>query len=118
VYLPNGAKVPSALLASQTSSAQQVYACTRLLAGLAGQDTQAQPLVDWLRREWLTNTPAWSDMYDVLAAMPASVLDKPIILLDDYSNVIGLDSMRSLLQRFPKFAGKTPAELAVINQAQ
>jgi hypothetical protein len=50
--------------------------------------------------------------------MPASVLDKPIILLDDYSNVIGLDSMRSLLQRFPKFAGKTPAELAVINQAQ
>lgn len=118
VYLPNGAKVPSALLQSQASSAQQVYACTRLLAGLDGQDTQAQPMVDWLRREWLTNTPAWSDVYDALAAMPASVLDKPIILLDDGSNVVGLDSMRSLLQRFPKFAGKTPTELAAINQAQ
>lgn len=118
MYLPNGAKVPSALLQSQASSAQQVYACTRLLAGLGGQDTQAQPMVDWLRREWLTNTPAWSDVYDALAAMPASVLDKPIILLDDGSNVVGLDSMRSLLQRFPKFAGKTPAELAAINEAQ
>ena len=118
VYLPNGAKVPSAILQSQASSAQQVYACTRLLAGLAGQDTQAQPLVDWLRREWLTNTSSWSDVYDYLSALPASVLDKSIILLDDYSNVIGLDSMRALLQRYPKFAGKTPAELALINQAQ
>ncbi|MDD2818526.1 MAG: hypothetical protein PHN51_06985 [Candidatus Nanopelagicales bacterium] len=118
VYLPNGAKVPSAILQSQASTPQQVYSCTRILAGLAGQDTHAQPLVDWLRREWLTNTPAWSDVYDGLSAMPASALDKPIILLDDYSNVIGLDSMRSLLQRYPKFAGKTPEELAVINQNQ
>lgn len=109
VYLPQGAKVPSALLASQLSDAQRVYSCTRLLSGLAGVDTEAQPLVDWLRREWLTNTPAWSDSYDSLAAMPASVLDKPMILLDDGSNVIGLDTMRSLLMRFPRDAGKTPA---------
>ena len=109
VYLPQEAKVPSALLASQLSDAQRVYSCTRLLSGLAGVDTEAQPLVDWLRREWLTNTPAWSDSYDSLAAMPASVLDKPMILLDDGSNVIGLDTMRSLLMRFPRDAGKTPA---------
>ena len=115
VYLPNGAKVPSALLVSQASDAQRVYSCTRLLAGLAGADTTGQPLVDWLRREWLTNTGAWSDVYDSLAAMPDSVLDKPLILLNDTSDVVGLDSMRSLLQRYGKFAAKTPAELAVIN---
>ena len=108
VYLPQTAKVPSAILASQLSDPQRVYSCTRLLAGLAGQDSQAQPLVDWLRREWFTNTPAWSDVYDGLAAMPASVLDKPIILLDDGSNVIGLETVRALLERFPKDAGKTP----------
>jgi len=108
VYLPQGAKVPSAILASQLSDPQRVYSCTRLLSGLAGVDSEAQPLVDWLRREWLTNTPAWSDSYDTLAAMPSSVLDKPMILLDDGSNVIGLDTMRSLLLRFPRDAGKTP----------
>jgi len=118
VYLPQGAKVPSALLASQLSDAQRVYSCTRLLAGLAGVDSAAQPLVDWLRREWLTNTPAWAESYDSLASMPPEVLDKPMILLDDGSNVIGLDTMRSLLARFPKFAGKTPAELAAINVQQ
>jgi len=118
VYMPNGAKVPSALLVSQASDAQRVYSCTRILSGLAGADTTGQPLVDWLRREWLTNTGAWSDVYDGLAAMPDSVLDKPMILLNDTSDVIGLDSMRSLLQRYPKFAGKTPEELAVINGAK
>ncbi|CAB4912664.1 MAG: hypothetical protein F2923_08340 [Actinobacteria bacterium] len=116
VFLPQGAMVPSALLpASGNSDAQRVYSCTRLLAGLAGQDTQAQPLVDWLRREWLTNTPAWSDVYDGLAAMPASVLNKPMILLDEYSNVIGYETLGALLSKYPKFAGKTPDELALIN---
>lgn len=113
VYLPQSAKVPSALLASQLSDAQRVYSCTRLLSGLAGVDSEAQPLVDWLRREWLTNTPAWSDSYDALASMPDSVLDKPIILLDDGSNVIGLDTMRSLLARFPRAAGIVTAPAAV-----
>jgi hypothetical protein len=47
--------------------------------------------------------------------MPDSVLDKPLILLNDTSEVVGLDSMRSLLQRYGKFAAKTPEELAVIN---
>lgn len=115
VYLPQDAKVPSALLASQLSDAQRVYSCTRLLAGLAGVDSQAQPLVDWLRREWLTNTPAWSDVYDGLTALPDSVLDKPMILLDDGSNVIGLETMRALLERFPKDAGETPAVTPVVS---
>ena len=101
VYLPQGAKAPSAILDSQLSDAQRVYNCTRLLAGLAGEDTGAQPLVDWLRREWLTNQRAWEGVYGYLAGMPDDVLDRPVILLDDGSNVSGLESMRSLLARFP-----------------
>lgn len=101
VYLPQGAKAPSAILDSKLSDAQRVYSCTRLLAGLAGEDVGAQPMVDWLRREWLNNERAWEGVYGYLAAMPDSVLDRPVILLDDGSNVIGLESMRSLLARFP-----------------
>lgn len=106
VYLPAGALAPSALLASQLSDAQRVYNCSRLIAGLAGADTTAQPIVDWLRREWLTNTPAWSNEYPNLSGMPDAVLDKQVILLDDGSNVIGLETMRSLLDRFPVTVGQ------------
>jgi hypothetical protein len=101
VYLPQGAKEPSALLVSQLSDAQRVYACTRILAGLSGQDQQAQPLVDWLRREWLGNKGAWSDVHGYLEAMPDAVKDKQMIILDDGSNVIGLDTVRYLLERYP-----------------
>ena len=108
VYLPQGAKVPSAILASALSDPQRVYSCTRLLAGLAGEDYEALALVEWLRREWLSNTPAWSPVYDALAGMPDSVQDRPVILLDDGSNVIGVESVRSLLARFPQSAGDAP----------
>ena len=108
VYLPAGAKAPSGLLDSQLSDAQRVYSCTRLLAGLAGEDEGAQPMVDWLRREWLTNQRAWENVYGYLSDMPDSVLDRPVILLDDGSNVIGLESMRSLLSRFPDDAWSRP----------
>lgn len=101
VYLPAGAKAPSGLLDSQLSDPQRVYSCTRLLAGLAGEDEGAQPMVDWLRREWLTNQRAWENVYRYLSGMPDSTLDRPVILLDDGSNVIGFESMRSLLSRFP-----------------
>ena len=104
VYLPQGAGAPSALTPTRISDPQRVYSCTRLLAGLAASDTGAQPIVDWLRREWFTNTEAWSDVYDSLAGMPADVLAKPVILLDEGSNVIGLDSMAALLQRYPRTA--------------
>ncbi|MHB1164262.1 MAG: hypothetical protein ACYC3K_03380 [Candidatus Nanopelagicales bacterium] len=100
VYLPPGAIAPSAL--TDVPDPQRAYACTRLLAGLAGADSTAQPLVDWLRREWLTNTPAWTDVYDGLAAMPQSVRSRPLILMDEASNVIGLQSIDSLLDQYSK----------------
>lgn len=104
VYLPAGAKAPSAILESRLSDPQRVYACSRLLAGLSSKDAEAQPIVDWLRREWLTNERAWEGNYGYLRDMPDAVLDKPVILLDDGSNVIGLETMRSLLGRFPATA--------------
>jgi hypothetical protein len=100
VYLPNGASAPSALVPSGLSDAQRVYACTRQLAGLSGVDTDAQPIVDWLRREWYTNTPAWEPAYAVLTQLPDFVLDRPVILLDEGSNVIGLEPLRALLERY------------------
>lgn len=102
VYLPEGSEYPTAIVPSGLSDAQRVYNCTRQLSGLAGADNDAQPLVDWIRREWYSNTPAWTDVYDSLAAMPPGVLAKPVILLDDGSNVKGLETVGSLLQRFPK----------------
>jgi hypothetical protein len=107
VYLPQGAAAPSAILDSQLSDPQRVYACTRLLAGLAASDTGAQPLVDWLRREWLTNTRQWADVHGYLSQMPESVRQKPMILLDDGSNVIGLETVDSLLARYPASAGES-----------
>lgn len=112
VYLPKNAKAPTALTPDRISDPQRVYACTRQLAGLSASDAGAQPIVDWLRREWFTNTPAWSDVYDGLAAMPTEVLNKPIILLDEGSNVIGLDSMAALLERFPKSPATSSATAA------
>lgn len=106
VYLPPGAKEPSAIVPSGLSDPQRVYSCTRQLAGLSGADTTAQPLVDWLRREWFTNTPAWSDVYDGLSTMSPDVLAKPVILLDEGSNIVGLASVAELLQRYPKTAGQ------------
>ena len=100
VYLPNGATAPSAIVPSGLSDAQRVYACTRQLAGLSGVDTYAQPIVDWLRREWYTNTPAWEPVYAGLTQLPDFVLDRPVILLDEGSNVIGLEPLRTLLERY------------------
>lgn len=101
VYLPAEASAPSAILDSQLSDPQRVYSCSRLLGGLTGTELESEPLVSWLRREWLTNTRAWSDVYGYLSDMSDDVLDRPVILLDDGSNVVGLDSFRSLLGRFP-----------------
>lgn len=110
IYLPPGAIAPSAL--TDLPDPQRAYACTRLLAGLAGADSTAQPLVDWLRREWLTNTPAWTDVYDGLAAMPQSVRSQPLILMDEASNVIGLQSIDSLLDQYSKARVQAAKEAA------
>jgi hypothetical protein len=101
-YLPQGAEVPSVLV-----DGQRAYSCTRLLVGLSGMDSSnaGQPLVDWARREWLTNTPAWLDAYPSLLTMPDSVRAKQLILLDVNNRVVGLESVQSLMDKYkPQWA--------------
>jgi hypothetical protein len=93
-FLPQGATAPSALPDGQTA-----YACTRLLSGLSGMDSTGQPVVDWLRREWLTNTPAWTDVYPGFLDLSPEVLGKRLILLDVGNNVVGLDTIQSFMDR-------------------
>lgn len=107
VYLPVGGDGPTALPNGQIS-----YSCTRILAGLSGADTSAQPLVDWSRREWLNNQKAWAAAWPDLVLMPESVRDKQMILLDEFNNVIGLESVNAMLDRYrPEWAlGKPLSE--------
>ena len=104
VFLPPGATAPSAI--TDLPDPQHAYSCTRILAGLSGLDEAAQPVVDWLRREWLTNTPSWSTVHGYLDAMPDAVKSKPVILLDKGSNVIGIEPLASLLARYPVTPGQ------------
>jgi hypothetical protein len=84
---------------------QLTYSCTRLLVGLAGKDTQAQPLVDWERREWLNNTEAWYDEYPNLINMPEDVRSRQLILMNVLNEVTGLDNIQGFLDRFkPEWA--------------
>ena len=94
-FFPPGQHGPSALPNGQTA-----YSCTRILSGLAGSDTTAQALVDWQRREWLTNTMAWDNEYPGFIAMPEDVRRRNFILMDEYNNVIGLDSVQSFMDRY------------------
>ncbi|HAN70212.1 MAG TPA: hypothetical protein DCQ36_01295 [Actinobacteria bacterium] len=99
-YRPPGAGAPSALPNGQTA-----YSCTRLLVGLSGADTTGQPLVDWQRREWFTNTPAWDDEYPRLITLPESLRQKDFILMDELDEVVGLDSVQSFMDRYkPEWA--------------
>ncbi len=104
IRFPQGALVPTGMPNGQTT-----YSCTRLLVGLSGMDRRAQPIVDLLRREWLTDSSAWTAAWPDLVKMAPEVLDKKMILLDDYDNVVGLETIRSLLDRFrPEWAVGQP----------
>ena len=104
VYYPQGAEAPTGLPNGQTT-----YSCTRLLTGLSGEDTGAQAVVDWLRREWLTNTPAWTAVWPGFITMAPEVLDKQLILLDNDNKVIGLETIRTFLDRIrPQWAEGQP----------
>lgn len=102
-YRPSPGDVPTVL-----PNGQSAYACSRILAGLSGADTTAQPIVDWQRREWLTNTPAWYNEYPGLLEVPEALRRKNFILLDEINTVIGLESVQSFMDRFkPDWAGET-----------
>ena len=79
---------------------QPMYACTRLLSGMNGADYEALPLVNWARREWFTNEPAWDPEYAGLSSLPEDLRARDFILLDFNKNVIGLEPMNGFLSRF------------------
>jgi hypothetical protein len=100
VYLEPGDVLPTVL-----KDGQRMYACTRILAGLSGMDATAQRLVDFQRREWFTNTPAWLDEYPGLLELPPEVRAKNLILISGNNDVVGLESIDRLMQRFkPEWA--------------
>jgi len=94
-YYPQGSLVPTAI-----PDGQRAYACTRLLVGLAGLDNTAQPIIEWLKREWFTNTPAWLETYPQFAELPPEVTSRQLILLDELNNVVGLETVGFFMDRY------------------
>jgi hypothetical protein len=79
--------------------------------GLSGADTTGQPLVDWQRREWLTNTAAWDNEYPGLITLPESLRQKDFILMNEINEVVGLDSVQSFMDRYkPEWARNSNAQ--------
>jgi hypothetical protein len=93
-FFEQGAVVPTAL-----PDGQLAYACTRLLVGLAGLDTGGQPVINWLKREWFTNTGAWLEEYPALQTLSPEVRVRNLILMDYFKNVVGLESIATFMER-------------------
>jgi hypothetical protein len=96
VYLPQGADKPSVL-----QDGQRAYSCTRLLTGLAGQEGPGQGLVQWTLDEWLSNESQWDHYQQYFNQMIGDARERKLILLDNDSKVIGIESLQSLMDRYP-----------------
>jgi len=96
VFLPRGATTPTGL-----PQGQLIYTCTRLLAGVAGVETLAAPIVKWELEEWLQNRTMWSEVHPQFSALNPEIQGRDLILLDDDRQVVGLESLGVLLNRFP-----------------
>jgi hypothetical protein len=96
VYLPLGAERPTVLV-----NGPRAYSCTRILAGLAGQGLAADVLVQWQLTEWLQNEPMWDDFQRYFAMVPQEVRDRTVILLDEDSAVVGIETIQTLMDRYP-----------------
>jgi hypothetical protein len=100
IYLEPGDALPTVL-----KDGQRMYACTRILAGLSGMDSTAQGLVDFQRREWFTNEAAWLNEYPNLQLLSAEVRAKQLILISGNNDVVGLETIDRLMQRYkPEWA--------------
>jgi hypothetical protein len=96
VMLPRGAIAPTGL-----PQGQLIYTCTRLLAGVAGVETLAAPIVKWELDEWLQNRTMWSEVHPQFSALTPEIQKRALILLDGDRQVVGLESLGVLLNRFP-----------------
>jgi len=96
VFLPRGGEVPTGL-----PQGQAIYSCTRLLSGVAGVETLAAPIVKWELDEWLQNRSMWSEVHPQFSALSPEIQGRSLILLDGNRQVMGLESLGVLLNRFP-----------------
>lgn len=96
VYLPQGAERPSVL-----TDGQRAYSCTRLLTGLAGQNVPDAGLVQWTIDEWLGNESLWDRYHQYFNQMTPEARQRQVILLDNDSRVVGIESLQTLLDRYP-----------------
>jgi len=99
VFLPRGAQQPTVLPSGQT-----IYTCTRLLSGVAGVETAAAPIVKWQLDEWLQNRELWSEMQPYFDQMSPQITNRQLILLDLDKQVIGVESLSSLVQKYQPLA--------------
>jgi hypothetical protein len=58
-----------------------------------------QPVINWVKREWLTNTPAWFEEYPALQTLPPESKARKLILMDLFNNVVGLETIGYFLDR-------------------
>ena len=96
VYLPQGADKPSVL-----QDGPLAYSCTRLLTGIAGQDVPAAAVVDWTLSEWLNNESLWDSYQPYFGQMPQEARDRRLILLDTDNKVVGIETLQTLMDRYP-----------------
>ena len=96
VFLPPGAEVPTGHI-----NGQLAYNCTRLLIGLKGREGNVGSVMDWIRADWFANGPLWEYWYKNLEDSSPDLKAQRLILLDESSNVIGFDTLDSLINRFP-----------------
>lgn len=96
VYLPLGAERPTVLV-----NGPRAYSCTRILTGLAGQGVAADVLVQWQLTEWLQNESLWDDFQRYFEIVPQEVRDRTVILLDEDSAVVGIETIQTLMDRYP-----------------
>jgi hypothetical protein len=96
VFLPRGAIAPTGL-----PQGQLIYTCTRLLAGVAGVEALAAPIVKWELDEWLQNRSMWSEVHPAFSALSPEIQKRALILLDGDRQVVGLESLGVLLNRYP-----------------
>ena len=96
VFAPPGAEVPSAL-----PSGQLAYACSRMLSGVAGMSGETAVIVDWQLTEWLQNRSLWNNYYVYFTQLPESTRNRTLILMNDEQQVVGLDTLEGLLNRYP-----------------
>ena len=95
-FLPPGAQVPTGNI-----DGQRAYNCTRLLVGLNGRDARDGSVLDWIRTDWLSNGSFWNDWAPLMSGSTEEIRGKRVVLLGADGNVIGLETLQGLLDRYP-----------------